>query len=127
LVKSFLIDTGATDTFVRENLERFLTETKPSQSIIHIADNSTIPATVDGKLNLFALNTPRHKELGLGCQLSTTATVVPNLSQELFSISEIFTEQNGKFIFDSQGVSEIITRDEPTGKETRVPDRTVPC
>ena len=123
MVKSFLIDTGATDTFVRENLERFLTETKPSQSIIHIADNSTIPATVDGTLNLFALNTPRYKGLGLGCQLSTTATVVPNLSQELLSISEIFTEQNGKIIFDSQGVSEIITRDESTGKETRVPVR----
>ena len=71
---------------------------KPSSAIIHIADDSTLPATVEGKLPLFVLNTPNYKGLGLGCPLTVKATVVPNIAQELLSLSELFADQGFKII-----------------------------
>ena len=95
---------------------------KPSSAIIHIADDSTLPATVEGKLPLFVLNTPNYKGLGLGCPLTVKATVVPNIAQELLSLSELFADQGFKICLDPDGISEMTLSDDE-GSVTRVPIR----
>ena len=71
LIRSYLVDSGATDTFVKKACERFLRNVKPSSAIIHIADNSVLHASVTGDMDIFAINTPGYKGLGLGCKFTT--------------------------------------------------------
>ena len=123
LIRSYLVDSGATDTFVKKACERFLRNVKPSSAIIHIADNSVLHASVTGDMDIFAINTPGYKGLGLGCKFTTKATVVPDIATELLSLSELFAEQGFKVTLDPNGVSELYLFDDDTGVETRIPIR----
>ena len=123
LIRSYLVDSGATDTFVRSACERFLKKCKPSSAVIHIADDSVLKATVEGEMELCAINTPNYKGLGLGCPFKTNATVVPKISQELLSLSELFAKQGFKVILDPKGICELYLKDADTNHETRVPIR----
>jgi hypothetical protein len=88
---------------VRQACERFIKNAKPSPAIIHIADDSTIKATVSGDMDMFAINTPGYKGLGLGCKFQTNVTVAPDISTELLSLSELFATQGFKVTLDPNG------------------------
>jgi hypothetical protein len=108
---------------VRQACERFIKNAKPSSAIIHIADDSTIKATVSGDMDMFAINTPGYKGLGLGCKFQTNVTVVPDISTELLSLSELFATQGFKVTLDPNGISELYLYDDKTKVETRIPIR----
>ena len=72
---------------------------------------------------MFAINTPGYKGLGLGCKFTTKATVVPDISTELLSLSELFTEQGFKVTLDPNGISELYLYDDEKDTETRIPIR----
>jgi hypothetical protein len=82
-----------------------------------------LKATVEGEMELCAINTPNYKGLGLGCPFKTNATVVPKISQELLSLSELFAKQGFKVILDPKGICELYLKDADTNHETRVPIR----
>jgi hypothetical protein len=117
------VDSGATDTFVREECERFIKNAKTSTAMIHIADDTTLNATITGDLEMFAINTPNYKGLGLGCAFSTKATVVPDIAHELLSLSELFSEQGFRVTLDPKGISELYLYDADNDQETRIPVR----
>ena len=123
MVKSYLVDTGATDTFVRDDVRKYLKNAKPSSAIIHIADDSTIPASMEGELELYSINTPNYKGLGLGCPFKITATVVPTIAQELLSLSELFAVQGYKISLDPLGTCEMTRNIPGTTQVSRVPIR----
>jgi hypothetical protein len=117
---SVLLDTGATDSFFRELFRSVMTNRKKSSAQILIADDTKVTATDKGIVPAFVLNTAANPDVGLGTSVDLPGFVVPDMGQELISVTHFFETQGFSVHHQPQGKCEFyrISNGDCSTKET---------
>ena len=88
------VDTGADATFAHRRMERHMRNKRKSNSVIQVAkDGVTMPTSIEGTLQAFALSTAGHEGIGDCTAVAIEVITVPDLYQELLSVEEFYRDR----------------------------------
>jgi site-specific DNA-cytosine methylase len=94
-IRSMLVDTGASGSLNYVDIERALQQVRQSNHQIAVANNTSMPGSMDGQLSVHVLNTAGYKGVPITTPFTFQTTTVEQLRTELLSMDEPY--RHGKW------------------------------
>ena len=94
-IRHILFDTGANGSLCKRDVERWLSNAKPSSTSITVANKETLIGQMDGTLRCNVLNTAGHEGLPQNTEFSFNTTTTDGVAMELLSFDEFYRENWG--------------------------------